>query len=428
MMRYKAIKTRIRLDKDQTRFLLLLMRSSKNLYNQALYNVRQHFFETGEFLTYNENYHLLKTSENYRMLNSSLAQTVIRKVDEAMKAFFGSIKSTNTKKVRLPRYLDKLGYYSLIDRMVYKPQSGYYTLPRGNFIKRISKYYKLPKKQENLSNLLSLSEELNIKIITPKCIINKQIKEITIKPKFDGKYIEVIHTYLEEDVLEENINLKTETMGIDLGFNNLATCAVTNAKHLLIDGYKLKSLNQWYHKRMSHLNSTRPNQNVLTKQMMSLIIKRNNQMTYGINKAARLIMKHAITNNTGEIIIGYNKDFKDTILSDRYNQMAKSIPLAKLRDRIIYLATEYGIESKVINESYTSIASYLDNDVVPELDYKKHTFSGRRTKRGLYVSKEGKIINADLNAALNILKKGNPNTARLGYSGVNTPKRTYLFG
>jgi len=199
-MSYKAIKTRIKLDKDQTRFLLLLMRSAKNLYNQALYNVRQHFFDTGEFLTYNENYHLLKTSENYKMLNSSLGQTVIKKVDEAMKAFFGSIKSTNTIKVILPRYLDKLGYYALIDRMVYKPQNGYYTLPRGNFIKRVSKYYK------------------------------------------------------------------------------------------------------------------------------------------------------------------------------------------------------------------------------------KHTFSGRRTKRGLYVSKEGKIINADLNAALNIFKKGNSNTERLGYSGVNTPKRTYLFG
>ena len=426
-MRYKAIKTRIKLDKDQTRFLLLLMRSAKNLYNQALYNVRQHFFDTGEFLTYQNNYHLLKTSENYKILNSSQAQTVIKKVDEAMKAFFGSIKSTNTIKVRLPRYLDKLGYYALIDRMVYKPQNGYYSLPRSNFIKRVSKYYKLPKTKAQLINSLSLPKELKIEIITPKCIINKQIKEITIKPKFDGKYIEVIHTYLEEDALE-NKNLKTETMGIDLGFNNLATCGVTNSNHLLIDGYKLKSLNQWYHKRMSYLNSTRPNQNVLTKQMMSLIIKRNNQMTYGINKAARLIINHAITNDTGEIIIGYNKDFKDTNLSERYNQMAKSIPLARLRDRIVYLATEYGIESKVINESYTSKASYLDNDLLPELDYKKHTFSGRRTKRGLYVSKEGKIINADLNAALNILKKGNPNTVRLGYSGVNTPKRTYLFG
>ena len=108
--------------------------------------------------------------------------------------------------------------------------------------------------------------------------------------------------------------------------------------------------------------------------------------------------------------------------------MVNSIPLAKLRDRVVYLANEYGINSKVINESYTSKASYLDNDIIPELDYQKHSFSGKRIKRGLYLSKEGKKINADLNAALNILRKGNPETKKLGYSGVNTPKRTYLFG
>lgn len=426
-MRYKAIKTRLKLNKDQKIFLLFLMRSSKNLYNEALYNVRQHYFNTKTYLTYEDNYHLLKSSENYRTLSTSQAQAVIKKVDEAMKAFFGSIKSKNKIKVRLPRYLDKLGYYSVIDRMVYKTNNNYYKLPRGNFIKRVSKYFKISKKDNYLYNSLDILDELNILIETPKCIINKQIKEITIKQIFDGKYIEVIHTYIEEDVLEDK-NLKTETMGIDLGFNNLATCAVTNKNHLLIDGRKLKSLNQWYHKRMSHLSSTRPNQNIITNQMIRLIDKRNNQMIYGINKAARLIINHAITNNTGEIIIGYNKDFKDIVLSKQYNQMAKSIPLAKLRDRIAYLANEYGINSKVINESYTSKASYLDNDIIPELDYKKHSFSGKRIKRGLYISKEGKKINADLNAALNILRKGNPKAKKLGYSGVNTPKRTYLFG
>jgi len=426
-MRYKAIKTRLKLDKNQKTFLLLLMRASKNLYNEALYNVRQHYFDTKTYLTYEDNYHLLKNSENYKTLNATQGQAVIKKVDEAMKAFFGSIKSNNKMKVRLPHYLDKLGYYPLIDRMVYKPNNEYYKLPRGNFIKRVSKYFILSKKDSNLTCSLDVLDDLNIRIETPKYIQNKQIKEITIKSTFDGKYIEVIHTYIEEDVLCE-INLKTETMGIDLGFNNLATCAVTNKNHLLIDGGKLKSLNQWYHKRMGHLSSTRPNQNVVTKQMIRLIDKRNNQMTYGINKAARLIMNHALDNSVGEIIIGYNEDFKDIVLRKQYNQMANSIPLAKLRDRVVYLANEYGINSKVINESYTSKASYLDNDIIPELDYQKHSFSGKRIKRGLYLSKEGKKINADLNAALNILRKGNPETKKLGYSGVNTPKRTYLFG
>lgn len=128
-----------------------------------------------------------------------------------MKAFFGSLKSKSNQKIRLPRYLDKLGYYSIIDRMCYKPNNKYYKLPRGHFIKKISKYFTLTKKDNYLSSSLNLIEELNIIIETPKCIINKQIKEITIKQKFDGKYIYVIHTYIEEDVFYES-NLKTESM------------------------------------------------------------------------------------------------------------------------------------------------------------------------------------------------------------------------
>jgi len=428
-MRYKALKTRLYLSKDEKDFLRYLMRASKNLYNEALYNVRQHFFNTREYLTYNENYHLLKeTSENYRILNTTQGQAVIKKVDEAMSSFFGSLKAKTNQKVRLPRYLDKLGYYLLIDRMVYKPNDNYYILPRGNFIKRVSNLFKVTKKQDDFIKRLDVIKQLNIRIETPKCIINKQIKEITIKQKFDGQYIEVIHTYLDDEEVLEQANNKTETMAIDLGFNNLAYCALTNNNHLLLDGLKLKSKNQWYHKKMSTLSSKRPNQDIVTKQMARLMIKRNNQITYGINKAARLIINHSVSNHVGRIIIGYNEGFKDINLSKQYNQMARSIPLARLRDRIAYLAKEIDIKVKVINESYTSKASYIDNDDIPLPDYKKHTFSGKRVKRGLYLSKEGISINADLNAALNILRKGNPNAERTGNRGWNTPKRTYLFG
>ncbi len=429
-MAYKALKTRLYLNENENEFLRCLMRASKNLYNEALYNVRQHFFKTREYLTYQENYHLLKnTSENYRILNTTLGQTVIKKVDEAMKSFFGSLKVKANQKIRLPRYLDKLGYYSLIDRMVYKPNDNYYILPRGNFIKSISKFLIVTKKQDRLIEKLDTINQLNIRINTPKCIIKKQIKEITIKSKFDGQYIEVIHTYLDDnnEVLEQ-VNNKIETMAIDLGFNNLAYCALTNNNHLLLDGLKLKSMNQWHHKRMATLSSKRPNQKVLTKQMIRLLIKRNSQMDYGINKAARMIINHAIDNHVGSVIIGYNEGFKDINLSSQYNQMARSIPLARLRDRITYLAKSLDIEVLIINESYTSKASYIDNDEIPEFDYKKHIFSGRRIKRGLYKSKDGISINADLNASLNILKKGNPDAERIGNRGWNTPKRTYLFG
>ncbi|MDT8337056.1 MAG: hypothetical protein RQ856_04420 [Candidatus Izemoplasmatales bacterium] len=146
-MTYKAIKTKLYLNENEKKFLLYLMHEAKDLYNQALYNVRQHYFETGKYLSYLDNYKLLsKDSMHYRTLSTSLAQSVIRKVDEAMKAFFGSIKSKKTKKtkkVKLPRCLGEDGYYPLIDRMVYKPNKNEYNLPRGNFIKRLSKDFEV---------------------------------------------------------------------------------------------------------------------------------------------------------------------------------------------------------------------------------------------------------------------------------------------
>ena len=68
-------------------------------------------------------------------------------------------------------------------------------------------------------------------------------------------------------------------------------------------------------------------------------------------------------------------------------------------------------------------ASYIDKDELILQD----SFSGKRIKRGLYQSKDKILINADLNAALNIIRKGNPEAKRIGTRGWNTPKRTYLF-
>ena len=355
------------------------------------------------------------------MLNTHQGQMIIKKVDEAMKSFFGLIKTSTNQKIHLPRYLKKDGYYPLFDRMVYKPKNEIYTLPRGNFIKKVSKELEaLNKNVQKYQFKLELIDKLYINIKTPKCIQHKSIKEITIKPLFSGKYMEVIYVYIEEN--NQPVTSGTETMGIDFGYNNLAFCSVTNNTHLLIDGKRLKSMNQFYHKQISKLASMRSNQNVLTKIMIKLMDKRNHQMEYGVKKAARLIINHAIKNEVGYIMIGYNDNFKNESLSKVYNQWTKSIPIGKLKDRIIELAEQTGIKTKVINEAYTSKASYLDED-----EMKKGDFSGKRVKRGLYKTKEGTLINADQNAALNMIRKGNPDAEWIGDKGVNTPKRTYLF-
>lgn len=232
----------------------------------------------------------------------------------------------------------------------------------------------------------------------------------------------MIHTYVHEEKPINDLSIKTETMAIDFGYNNLAMCALSNGNHLLIDGLKLKSMNQNYHKKISKLSSLRPSQTFFTRRMINVMEKRNHQMDYGIHKAAKLIIEHAIKQQVKEIILGYNEEFKDINLSKAYNQWSKSIPIARLRDRILTIAKEVGILTKVINEAYTSRASYIDQDEI-----RNDTFSGERIKRGLYKSYHHILINADLNAALNILRKGNPDAIWIGSRGWNTPKRTYLF-
>ncbi|MCK7484792.1 MAG: hypothetical protein MZU97_04055 [Bacillus subtilis] len=174
----------------------------------------------------------MKESEHYHVLNSSQAQMVLRKVDEAMKAFFGSLKSTVKQKVPVTSLSRKKdAYYPLFDRMVYKPKQETYTLPRSNFIKRISHELEMcSEKVRKITEDLNEIESLFLDIETPPCIQTKPIKEITIRPCYDGRYMEVIYVYQEEAKKPEP-TLKKETMGIDFGYNNLAFCSVTNNEH-----------------------------------------------------------------------------------------------------------------------------------------------------------------------------------------------------
>ena len=77
--------------------------------------------------------------------------------------------------------------------------------------------------------------------------------------------------------------------------------------------------------------------------------------------------------------------------------------MCKLR----YKLNKVGIQLVEVEESYTSKASFLDNDTLPTWNTKnkEYMFSGKRVKRGLYRTKENFLVNADINGAANILRK-----------------------
>ncbi|MGA7938184.1 MAG: hypothetical protein WCA35_31835, partial [Kovacikia sp.] len=92
-----------------------LFRLSKNLYNVGLYSVRQSFFQERKYLQYEGNYQQCKGNENYKLLNTDIAQQTLKVVDRTFKSFYGLLKAARNgsyqQKVKIPNYLPKDGYF-----------------------------------------------------------------------------------------------------------------------------------------------------------------------------------------------------------------------------------------------------------------------------------------------------------------------------
>ena len=146
----------------------------------------------------------------------------------------------------------------------------------------------------------------------------------------------------------------------------------------------------------------------LSRHLADITFKRNNRIRDLMHKVAHIVITYCLKHDLGTIILGYNPRWKQNInLGRRVNQSFVFIPYATLIHNIQYRAEEYGIKVIVREESYTSKASALDFDPMPDSyqEDAKCTFSGKRIKRGLYRTSWGKLINADINGALNIGRK-----------------------
>lgn len=394
---YGVIKQQLKnLSKEDYEVLKELSRTAKNLTNQAIYNARQHYFATEELLSYNKNYHLLKNSENYKILNSNMAQQTIKVVDSSFKSFFELTKLAkkgeyDANKVRLPKYLPKDGYATLVIGDVRFSNNG------TELILPYSRSYK--------------KSHQPVRLKLPPVLQGKTVKEIRIIPKAKARYFEVHYIYKTEI---EPVKLdKTKALGIDFGVNNLATCVTNTGQSFIVDGKRLKSINQWYNKRNAKLQSIKDKQELkgFTTSQYKLLSDRNNKVNDYMLKTARLIINHCIDNEIGVLVCGVNKDFQyKPHLGKVNNQTFVNIPFGQLRRKLAYLCERYGITYVEQEESYTSKASFFDNDIIPTYNKnqtQEFEFSGKRVKRGLYRTSKGYTFNADCNGALNILSKSN---------------------
>lgn len=411
---YLTVKQQVKhLSKEEYLSIKQLCHIAKNLTNQAIYNIRQYYFAEGEYLNYEKNYALLKSSENYKMLNSNMAQQILKEVDGSFKSVFGLLKLAKKgkyafKDCKLPNYLPKDGYTTLV--------IGFVRLNGNKLILPFSNTYKKTHK--------------SVEITIPPILLNKKVKEIRIIPKANARFFEIQYIY-EAECIQRSLN-PNNALALDLGINNLVTAVSSNGKTFIIDGRKLKSINQWYNKENARLQSIKDKQHFgydKTNRQKALLRDRNNKVNDYMNKVSRKIINYCISNDIGILVVGYNETFqRNSNMGKLNNQTFVNIPYGQLRSKLEYLCALNGIVFVKQEESYTSKASFWDMDIIPVYNAdnpKTYTFSGTRIHRGMYQCANGKTLNADVNGALNILRKSNVVSLKTLYTRgeVDTPIR-----
>lgn len=380
------------IDKNNEYFnnLIDLCVKAKNLYNATLYDVRQAFFETGKYKSFakvNSDF-IKENNPDYRALNSHIAQFVQRRVDSNFKSFFSNnlnYKSGKSDiKPNIPNYKDKDGLMTV----------------------------RIPKKAVNKSK-----REGYIGIGYPKG--DNTLTEIkTAIPYKDAVFIEIIpignHLRVNVGYKKEVKEIKTNNKyaAIDLGVDNLITMVSNVSQPLIINGKPVKSINQYYNKKLAEKKSQLEDGIYTSKSIRRLSFKRNNKINDYFHKASNIVVNYLVSNDIRTLYIGKNVGWKqNTNMGKKNNQKFVYIPFNNLVDMIKYKAKLNGIKVVVVEESYTSKASFIHQDFIPTYNpnsKKTYKFSGYRKTRGNYVNKGDvsiKEINADINGALNILRK-----------------------
>ena len=374
---------------------------AKNLYNHANYLVRNEFAETGNWLRYSKLDKLLREDlefPDYRnMPTAQSAQQVLRLLETNWKSFFNSIKDWSKNK-------DKYSEQPRLPK--YKPKDGKLVLIITN------------QEVKQKEDLLHFPKTFCGFAVKPRCVTIdnfEKINQVRIVPTNQTFCLEIVYSISVEPELRSD---NGRYMSIDLGLDNLATVVTnTGLNPIIVNGKGLKANNQYYNKKKAYYQSIakQMNNQHYTNRLYRLTQKRNLKVEDYLHKVSRYIVDFALEHEIHTIVIGNNKNWKQSSsLGKVTNQAFVSIPHQKLIDKICYKAQLCGIQVILTEESYTSGTSFLDGELPQKEFYNKK----RRVKRGLFVSNKGIKINADVNAAFQIMKKVFPNVFTDGIEGV----------
>ena len=350
---------------------------SKNLYNYATYCMRQYFIHTGNMLSeYELTGKLAKRDQvDYRALPAQTSQQIIKLLFKNWKSFFKANKDykRNPKKYKgrpkLPKYKDKVKGRNVVlfTGQQCRLKGGFVHFPKG------------------------IIEPLRTKV--------DNVIQVRLVPQATCYIIEVV--YKKEMQVYENLK-KENMLGIDLGVNNLATCMNNVGKRpFIINGKPVKSINQYSNKLKAKFMSYVNNKGT-SKNIKRVLLRRNNKIQDYMHKASRTIVDYCIKHDIGTIVIGLNSDWKQELQTGKVNnQNFVSIPFKTLIEQIQYKADEVGINVIITEESYTSKIDHFAFEIMKHHD----KYLGKRVKRGCFQSSTHKLLNADVNGAIGIMRK-----------------------
>jgi len=429
---YKTISYNLKIkDENMREFLKFMCHIAKNVYNDAMVILHNQYRTYGRIPSA---YNLNKINSLYinsKVLNAYVAKSIDNEAYNAMSKYVKNPKAT-----RCPKLLSEDELFPLIiehkNVLASCKKRGKIKFPVSSLItsnelenvrlkeKIIREYKDVEVKVERF--------EINI----PKEVKDKNIKRVNIVPRFDGRFFIVNITYLEGKENQEIVSQNRKgTLAIDLGINNFATCVNSNNNEsFIVDGKYLKSRLQWFNKQIAYYSSHLEKDQKITCRIASLYMHKNWTIKTYVNRASRTIINYAIKHNIKTIVVGWTYFYKDKKFKlktqddhKRVIQLFKQFPLAELKERIRFMCVDNGINYNEVDEKYTSKCSFYDGE---EVGF-HYEYLGKRIKRGLYKTKNGILVNSDVNAALNILKvsktEDDETIHRLMNSGVTVPLR-----
>lgn len=356
---------------------------AKNLYNAGLYAYRQSYFE------YRKGQ--VTSPLSWQAIDKQFRQDNVDAMTDLPSKVAGAVLKSLGEVIRSYWRLVKGGYSANLPRYLHK-QKGRYT---------VSFNYQTFAKERGPKGELILCPK-SLALVIPTRVENPQ--QVRIVPRKDHLVIEVV--YQVEEAPLKNTGVYA---GIDLGIENFATLSFSNRQvPLILKGLELKALNQGYHRLIAKAQAKLPKGQHSSQAIHRLWSRRHWILQSKIHQMTAFLTTLFDEMSLDTVVIGKNTHWKTASpLSKVLNQGFVSLPYNTFIEQLTYKCRLRGIQVILQEESYTSKASFLDGDALPVYgEGVIPTFSGRRVQRGLYRTGNGRLINADVNAAYNILKKG----------------------